>query len=720
MQLTESELRDLIRTFPAGSSGGPDGLRPQHLLEMIKSTDAGPALISAVTALINILLSGICPEELRPILFGGTLFALRKKTGGLRPIVIGYLWRRLASKGANSYSVPKITSYLSPRQLGVAVPGGAEAAVHASRRFLTTMDAESVFVKLDISNAFNSLHRDRMLSSINTLLPELAPYCHLAYAEASQLKFGKYTIQSMVGPQQGDPLGPLLFCLPLQPALLNLTSPIAFGYLDDMALGGPTSKVVADLTFLEAECADLGLVLNRAKCEVTASDLQQITHNSFRDFTRTSLDQMCLLGAPLSTGSALQMALDTRVEELSRAMDRLNLIARQDALLILRSSLGAPKLLYTLRCAPCVDHPVLAEYDCRLRKGLEDILNINLSESQWLQSTLPIGMGGLGIRRVSSLALPAFLASAAGTLVLQSNILRELGSHPDPHVEGLAAQWQTDLGINITEDFHTHIQSKWDKPMLQRTFSELFHPLTEKHDQARWRAVTAEHAGDWLYSLPITSCGLKLSDEALRVAVGLRLGANICEPHTCACGAMVTARGEHGLSCSLGFGRMARHGALNDLICRALNKAGFPAVKEPQGILRSDGKRPDGITLIPWRAGRSLVWDATVVDTFAPSYLPVSATRAGAAAGLAEDRKNQKYNALLSTHFFIPLAMETMGPINSKGLNFISDLGRHLTQVTSEPREASFLFQRLSMTIQRFNAVAFSGTFVKPLSDMDE
>jgi hypothetical protein len=105
---------------------------------------------------------------------------------------------------------------------------------------------------------------------------------------------------------------------------------------------------------------------------------------------------------------------------------------------------------------------------------------------------------------------------------------------------------------------------------------------------------------------------------------------------------MVTARGEHGLSCTLGFGRVARHGVLNDLIHRALNKAGFPAVKEPQGMFRSDGKRPDGMTLIPWRAGRSLVWDATVVDTFAPSYLPDSATRAGAAAGVAEDRKNHK------------------------------------------------------------------------------
>src|SRR6218665_2196461 len=90
-----------------------------------------------------------------------------------------------------------------------------------------------------------------------------------------------------------------------------------------------------------------------------------------------------------------------------------------------------------------------------------------------------------------------------GTLELQSNLLKELGSHPDPNMEKLLAMWQAELGINITVDFPTHIQSKGDQPLLQKTSSDLFHHLTEKHDQARWRAVTAQHAGDWLHSLPI-------------------------------------------------------------------------------------------------------------------------------------------------------------------------------------------------------------------------
>jgi hypothetical protein len=543
IQITETEIRNLIRTFPAGSAGGPDGLRPQHVLELINSPDAGPALVLAITAFVNLLLKGTCHETLRPLLFGGTLFALRKKSGGLRPIVIGYFWRRLTSKGANAYAVPRLIAYLSPRQVGVGTPGGVEAAVHATRRFLETMDKDCILVKLDISNAFNSLCRARMMSAINELIPEIAPYCYLSYAEESQLKFGTYSIQSGVGPQQGDPLGPLLFCLPLQPTLLKLSSPLAFGYLDDISLGGLTAGVAEDIETLEEECAGLGLTFNREKCELIAKDSQLTNHRSFRHFGYTDPDTATLLGAPLSTGAALKQALGSRAEELDRALARLTIIARQEALLILRHSLGTPKLIHTLRCAPCANHPGLVTYDQILRKGLQNILNIDFTDMQWQQSTLPIGLGGLGIRRASSLALPAFLASAAGTSELQSNILCVLDSQPDLHYTNLSTHWQTITGLSLTEYSPANIQAKWDNPILLREHSELLLSTTELSEQARLKAVSFQHASDWLHSLPITSCGLRLSDEAIRVAVGLRLGANICQPHACACDALVTARG---------------------------------------------------------------------------------------------------------------------------------------------------------------------------------
>jgi hypothetical protein len=90
MQTTERDVIKAIRSFPAGSSAGPDGLRPQHLLDLINCQEAGHALVMAITALVNLLLQGWCPSEVTSVLFGGKLFALKKKSGGVRPIAIGY------------------------------------------------------------------------------------------------------------------------------------------------------------------------------------------------------------------------------------------------------------------------------------------------------------------------------------------------------------------------------------------------------------------------------------------------------------------------------------------------------------------------------------------------------------------------------------------------------------------------------------------------------
>src|SRR6218665_4125621 len=168
----------------------------------------------------------------------------------------------------------------------------------------------------------------------------------------------------------------------------------------------------------------------------------------------------------------------------------------------------------------------------------------------------------------------------------------------------------------------------------------------------------------------------------------------------------------------LGLGRLPRHAALNDLVFRSLVRAGYPSTKEPTGILRTDGRRPDGQTLIPWLGRKNLVWDASVTDTLAASYLPYTSLIARAAAERASTHKTEKDSELSSTHLFTPLALETLGPINCEGLTFFSELGQKLRATTGELRKTTFLFQRISITIQRFNVVAFSGTYAG--KDKDE
>ena len=84
------------------------------------------------------------------------------------------------------------------------------------------------------------------------------------------------------------------------------------------------------------------------------------------------------------------------------------------------------------------------------------------------------------------------------------------------------------------------------------------------------------------------------------------------------CGAIVDRYGLHPLSCCLSAGRLPRHSALNDIIKRALSSAGFNTVLEPIGLDRGDGKRPDGMIVLPFSRVKCLILDSTCVDSFSP------------------------------------------------------------------------------------------------------
>ena len=70
------------------------------------------------------------------------------------------------------------------------------------------------------------------------------------------------------------------------------------------------------------------------------------------------------------------------------------------------------------------------------------------------------------------------------------------------------------------------------------------------------------------------------------------------------------------------------------------------------------------------------MWDVTVTNTLASSYLQASPSRAGAAAELAASKKLDKYAELSKSYEVIPVAVETLGPMNSLGDAFIADIGR--------------------------------------------
>src|SRR6476469_6070494 len=108
---------------------------------MIACEGVPSSLLAALTALINLLMEENIPDAIRPYLFGGRLVALDKKGGGVRPIAVGVVVRRLASKLVSAHASELLattlstTRYQSVLQLGVGVSRGVEAAVHATHAF---------------------------------------------------------------------------------------------------------------------------------------------------------------------------------------------------------------------------------------------------------------------------------------------------------------------------------------------------------------------------------------------------------------------------------------------------------------------------------------------------------------------------------------------------------------------------------------------------------
>ena len=154
--------------------------------------------------------------------------------------------------------------------------------------------------------------------------------------------------------------------------------------------------------------------------------------------------------------------------------------------------------------------------------------------------------------------------------------------------------------LSKTRAQHTeHIQKAWDGPVAAHHRNLILSRVPSGVDKARLLAAASPHSGDWLRAPPITAVGLRLSDEAIRVAVAHRLGCKACEPHTCACGKSVDARGLRGLSCRRSAPRQQRHSHVNDIIWRAIKRAQIPAVKEPVSLMRPLSCR--GPEENPWR-----------------------------------------------------------------------------------------------------------------------
>ena len=211
-----------------------------------------------------------------------------------------------------------------------------------------------------------------------------------------------------------------------------------------------------------------------------------------------------------------------KCQEFELISARLALMPSHDSLYLLRHVIAMPRLLYTLRTAPCMNSQELLNYDNLVRDTCSRTLNIDINDNRWKQLSLPVRWGGLGIRSAVMLAPSAYLTSAASTAVLTRSLLPDrLHDIEHPGTTSAMTTWSVISG-HTEAPMLASSQRAWDDLCCKSVADELLEQVTSESDRARLLASRAEGSGDWLDALPLQSVGLKLDNESVRVAAGLR------------------------------------------------------------------------------------------------------------------------------------------------------------------------------------------------------
>jgi hypothetical protein len=188
-------------------------------------------------------------------------------------------------------------------------------------------------------------------------------------------------------------------------------------------------NVFQDLESIISRSKDTGLELNFSKCElaVTSNDTEERNRilEQFNfiapEIKLLKQENTYILGCPLyDTG--LSKALEKRTSELDNMTTRMCHLPSHMAFYLMQRAFSIPKMNHLLRCTPCWRSKLkLKQYDNVLRQCVSKFCNVNLeNDNSWIQATLPIKLGALGLRDVNKLCYPAFLGSWNSSLILQS------------------------------------------------------------------------------------------------------------------------------------------------------------------------------------------------------------------------------------------------------------------------------------------------------------
>jgi hypothetical protein len=456
------DLEEMILNVVRGISSTTDPGAGSLPVRTFKQLMENSSVLTSYTAYIRrCWLSAGLAAGGREHLVGGNLFAIIKRAGGLRPITCGLLDRRITAKVACRLLKPGLDDQFLPEQRGVGASDGCTRIVSQLRDVMGrhTDDPDFVIALIDAENAFNNISRAGFRKLVREREPWLAPFVDMCYEDPSILRYGDLSISSQEGTQQGDPLGPYLFSIVLQPIIDEIASKVpglAFHawFLDDGTFAGSAADVRAAIAILDSELARAcGFFRNPVKCELiylnaeaanvtvplAPADAEQqhaqpepdvapepgmISLGEAAGIPQANIrfdGNFVLLGLPIGTPRfSADFILKHAVVKNARVLERAQLIDDwQTEAGIYRSTAGCCKVVHLMRGVP-PSPPVTAALTevSKANRNAWSSRGVSIDNLQWAQMQLNVSIGGMAARNPATHHFGAFFAATTAAMRL--------------------------------------------------------------------------------------------------------------------------------------------------------------------------------------------------------------------------------------------------------------------------------------------------------------
>ena len=554
--VTPLEIRNTIKRFPRGSAAGGSGLTPAHLRELTISPDSNAegGLIDALAAFATFMLRGKGPARYASWFAGAPVTPLRKADGGVRPIAVGETLRRLVAAIALSRITEKVKQHVGPHQVGVCTKGGAEATIHAVRDLVNQLGhkPDVALLQIDLNNAFNRVSRRAFIRETTKHFPELTPWVTYCYGPQTtpHLWTPSFSFRSVQGVQQGDPLGPLLFSLALQPILNKVTdamtttttstgtnpsSALVSFYLDDGVLLGTHRNIQKALTILESPTAKTyGLHLTMTKSHLwwptppsTADRNAYPSNLPIQTGTGTMV-----LQAPIGTNDFVATRAQEQAKTKAQSLRPLtDLDDAHVTFALLRTCFGATHMNYMLRTTPStLTRQACQTYDAATADVTRFLAGGVLSDATLAEMRLPVRLFspesphfGTGLTATEKIRHAAYLSSITSFYGLSRKLVKArdlMALHENHHATAahtfIKSQLaQDDPPLRTLEQIETSGNS-----YSQHHLSDIIHKATIRRLElgcartiAFRQSLALPGAKDWLRCDPTPAFGTHISNH---------------------------------------------------------------------------------------------------------------------------------------------------------------------------------------------------------------